>query len=131
MSDLKTIIFALFVAFGGVASPKMTAAGVAEDPLYRFASCAGRLSALMEFQWLTDGPASEETRAVRDGMIDLVEAIIPEGHGPKVLAWRIDAKAAQSKLLTAAHFASGQDQANWSMQRAMQQIAECRALLLS
>ena len=131
MSGLKTFLFLLFCVFGSALAPKPTAAGVMDDPLYRFASCTGRLSALMEFQWLTDGPASEETRQLRDMMIELVEAIMPQGQGPKVLAWRIDAKAAQSKLLTSAYFATDSDQALWSMARATQQIDECRALLLS
>ncbi len=128
---MKTLILAMLVIFGLVHTPKTAYAGSLEDPLYRFATCTGRLSALMEFQWLTDGPASEETQRLRDSMIELIDATMPTGEGHKVLAWRIDAKAAQSKLLTAAHFGPNKDQATWSMERAMQQIGECRALLLS
>ncbi len=131
MSELRTLILAMLIVFGWANTPRTAYAGSAEDPLYRFATCAGRLSALVEFQWLTDGPASEETQRLRDAMIELIDATMPSGEGHKVLAWRIDAKAAQSKLLTAAHFGPNKDQAAWSMERAMQQIGECRALLLS
>jgi hypothetical protein len=73
--------------------------GLSDDPLYLFATCTGRLSALMEHQWIVDGPASDRTRQDRDAMLSLVEAAMREGEAVQVMAWRIEAKAAHAALL--------------------------------
>lgn len=73
--------------------------GFPDDPLYLFATCTGRLSALMEHQWIVDGPASDRTRQDRDAMLTLVEAAMRESQAVQVMAWRIEAKAAHSALL--------------------------------
>ena len=72
---------------------------LADDPLYLFATCTGRLSALMEHQWIVDGPASDRTRQDRDAMLTLVDAAMREGEAVQVMAWRIEAKAAHAALL--------------------------------
>ena len=70
-----------------------------DDPLHFFATCAGRLSALMEHQWLVDGPASEATKSRRAALLEVVEALTPPDAAPRVMAWRIEAKAAHATLL--------------------------------
>ena len=72
---------------------------IPEDPLRFFATCAGRMSALMEHQWIVDGPASEATRNRRAAVLDLVAALTPPGQEAQVMGWRIEAKAAHAALL--------------------------------
>ena len=120
---------ALCLALAGLGQP-LRAERIAGDALLdTFATCAGRLSAQMEYEWMFDGPAAERTGAQRAAMVALLAAILPEGRGPEVLARRISAKAAHSALLTRATF--GDDpHAGWAARRAEVLVAECTALLL-
>ena len=96
---LETFLAALAVGF-------VTVSPASADPLLReFSVCAGRLSALMEHQWLVDGPASEATSRQRDAMLALVEAVLPPEAAPRAMHWRIEAKVAQAALLNRARFA--------------------------
>lgn len=125
MSSLRTAL-AGFV-LGLLTLPAMAG----DDPLRTFASCAGRLSAQMEHQWLISDPASDRTQIQRAAMISLIEAIMPADAGRDVLAWRIDAKQAHAVLLTRATFNDDPDDAAWAARRAESQIAACTGLLLS
>ena len=113
------------------ASPAFAQAESAEDQLRTFAACAGRLSAMMEYQWMFDGPASETTKAQRAAVLELIDAIMPPGRGPEVLNWRISAKQAQSALLTRATFNDDPNDAKWAAQRAANQLTDCTGFLLS
>jgi hypothetical protein len=73
--------------------------------LQQFATCAGRFSALMEHQWLTDGPASDQTAQQRAAMLSLVDAMLDPHDATRAMHWRITAKVAQAALLSRAHFA--------------------------
>lgn len=96
---LETFLTAVAVGFAGCGP-------ASADPLLReFAVCAGRYSALVEHQWLVDGPASEVSAATRDSLLDLAEAVEGPGMATTVMGWRIEAKVAQKALLTQAHFA--------------------------
>lgn len=107
-------------------------APAAADPLLRaFAVCAGRLSAVMEHQWMFDGPASEVTAVELKAMVTLIDASMPQGAGRQVMAWRIDAKVAQKGLLQQARFAQDQRLAKKAAARAEALAAECRAKILS
>ncbi len=98
MGGLRTLPFLL----PSLLLPLPATAG--EDPLRLFATCTGRLSALMEHQWAVDGPASETTRQARDLMADLAEAATPPGSEAQAMAWRVSAKAAQAALLARATY---------------------------
>lgn len=98
-SGLETFLAALAVGF--VAGSPATA-----DPLLRdFAVCTGRFSALVEHQWLVDGPGSEASSGVRDNLWALVEAVAGPGEAATAMNWRIEAKVAQKALLDRAYFA--------------------------
>ena len=103
MGVLQTLVcpLPLCLILSGAAPP---AAADTAAPLRSFAICAGRLSAVMEHQWLNDGPGSEVTARSRDAMLDLVEAVLPPEQAATALHWRIEAKAAQKALLTRATF---------------------------
>lgn len=77
------------------------------DPLLReFAVCTGRFSALVEHQWLVDGPASEVSARQRDDLWALVEAVAEPAEAQVASNWRIEAKVAQKALLDRAWFAT-------------------------
>lgn len=123
MSSLKTLTAALIAAH--FASPIV--AGT--DLTRTFASCAGRLSAVMEHQWLMSDPGAKVTEIRRQTMISLLEAVINAGQGREVLNWRIDAKQAQSVLLTRATFNDDPADAHWAHTRAETELAACTGLL--
>ena len=111
----------------GVATPPAAA-----DPLLRdFAVCAGRLSALMEDQWMFDGPASDQTAKDLAAVVSLIDASMAQGDGRQVMAWRIDAKVAQRGLLHQARFAQDPRLAETAAARAEALAATCRAMILS
>ncbi len=103
----------------------------AQDQLRFFANCAGRLSAVMEFQWMFDGPQSERTQAQRNQMLDLVAAIMPADQGRQVLSWRVTAKSAQWTLLSRSAFNDDPTDAAWAKDMADRFAGECTGLLLN
>ncbi|KAF0115922.1 MAG: hypothetical protein FD150_776 [Rhodobacteraceae bacterium] len=107
------------------------ASGAADPLLREFAVCAGRLSAVMEDQWMFDGPGSEQTEAELLAMVSLIEASMPEGAGREVMAWRIDAKVAQRALLHQARYSQDARIVETAAARAEALAAECRGMILS
>lgn len=108
----------------------MPAPGAADPLLRQFAVCAGRLSAIMEDQWMFDGPASERTAGELGAMVSLIEASMPKGAGRQVMAWRIDAKVAQRGLLHQARFQRDKRLAETAAARAEALAADCQEMLL-
>ena len=98
MSGIKTVSMAAALIATALPAP----AAPAEMRL--FATCAGRLSAQMEHQWLLADPAADRTERQRAAMISLLEAAMAPGEERSALALRIEAKAAQAALLTRASF---------------------------
>ena len=127
MCGLKTII--TIAALAGPAAA--TQALGADDQLRTFATCAGRLSAVMEYQWMFDGPASDHTRQQRGVVLDLIAAIMPPQKSNEVLHWQITAKAAQSALLARSRFNTDPDDAAWAAELAAHYTADCTSMLLS
>jgi hypothetical protein len=126
MSGLKTLVCAPLCL--ALAAPVLPAfATSAPDPEW-FATCTGRLSALMEHQFLTDGPASDRTRDQRDAMADLLDAVTPAGAARHLMALRVDAKTAHRALLEQAHF--GPDPDRRAARLAEGLTAACTGLLL-
>lgn len=92
--------FLAVLTLGTIACP-----AAAELLLRDFAVCAGRFSALVEHQWLVDGPASEASARQRDSLLSLIEAVAGPDETGAAMAWRIDAKVSQKQLLDRAWFA--------------------------
>lgn len=123
---MKTLVLglALTLAHSGIAR--------ADDAQLRiFATCAGRLSAIMEHQWMFDGPASEQTQIHRTHVLDLVAATMQDGQGREVLNWRLSGKRAQNQLLTRATFNDDDVDAAWAAAQATRYERACTAFLLS
>jgi hypothetical protein len=116
---LETFLTAMAVGFAGCGPAS------ADSLLRDFAVCAGRYSALVEHQWLVDGPASDASAGTRDSLLSLVEAVEEPGMGAAVLGWRIEAKVAQKALLQRAHFAKDRD----AEARAAELLQSCAALI--
>lgn len=96
------------------------------DPLLReFATCTGRFSALVEHQWLVDGPASEISARQRDHLWALVETVAGPQEATLALHWRIEAKVAHKALLERAWFAADKVAEN----RSAQLLQGCAALI--
>ncbi|MAM61640.1 MAG: hypothetical protein CMH11_09135 [Maritimibacter sp.] len=104
---------------------------VSTDLVGQFATCTGRLSAQMEFQWLLGDDTAERTEAERATMIALLETVTPPDRRRDALARRIEAKHAQTRLLTRATFNDNAADADWAADRAALEIGSCRALILS
>lgn len=103
----------------------------ANEPLVqRFAECAGRLSAQMEYSWLVNLPP-EQITTLRASMIALLDAVTPVDARRQVLAQRIAAKAAHWSLLTRATFNDDAQDAAWARARAEQSVSSCASLALS
>ncbi|NIZ09158.1 hypothetical protein [Pseudooceanicola sp. HF7] len=94
-----------------------------------FATCAGRLSAVMEHEWLLSRPGSEATALRRSRMLDLLEAVTEERNARRILTLRIEAKAAQARLLRRAAFSLVAAEASRAEAAAGKFMVRCDALL--
>ncbi len=99
-----------------------------------FAACAGRYSAQMEWRWLMSVEGADVSAANRAYFVDLIEAVMPEAlndglHPRDVLAWRIEAKHAQAKLMQVATFSQEADVATPAVQSAVHYLSYCDAML--
>ena len=101
------------------------------DPMSdRFAACAGRLSGLMEHQWLADDPASSETEARFATMRELLGTTLAPDKAAAALARENEAKLAWERLMKRATGEEGEDDGGWALTRAEAEIATCTQLLL-
>lgn len=132
MGSLKTIISSLVLS---AAILPMGSAALAQslphaDPLRFFASCAGRLSAEMEFQWMFDTAAADRVEEERASVLDILDALMAPDQGRDVLNWRVEAKIAQAALLTRATFSDNQRVATQARKLAVYNLESCRTQLL-
>ena len=100
-----------------------------EAQLHTFATCAGRLSAVVEYEFMEAGAPSEEAQRSHDAVIALVAAVMSQDQSRAVLNWRTSAKRAQFNLLLRSQ-AQNQDDAAWAARRAQALTQECTALVL-
>jgi hypothetical protein len=128
MGGLKTLIGILILSMVSGLGHAQTSA--LADPLRTFAACAGRLSAQMEFEWMFDGPASEATKARREVVLEILDAMMPPDAGRTVLNWRIESKMAHASLLTRSKFDHNPRFALRAERLAARNLANCDALLL-
>ena len=103
-----------------------------EQPsLQLFATCAGRLSAEMEFAWLMHSERADVVEQQRADVLDLLAAVMEAGQERQALATRIAAKQAHAALLTRATLNEDDEDAAWAASLAQRQHANCLAFLLS
>ena len=127
MGSLRTQLCRGLVSLIALAQAPPLCAQTLPDPLAVFAVCTGRLSAVMEFQWLVQDPGSEETKARRDAMAGLLDAVTLDS----AQSLRIEAKVAAAGLLRAARFGADPVAADWARRRAARLVVECSGLLIS
>ncbi len=107
--------------------PKTEVPQIAVD----FSICLGRASAALEYAHLVGQPYSE-AQARWDVFRDLLEAIAPdqnEGMSRQLLAQRIKAKMALSRLLTLAQFNDDPRLSTKAQADAMVQLGHCDDLI--
>jgi hypothetical protein len=127
MGILRNIALGLCLALSAPALPLCAQSQSRTDPMRLFATCTGRLSALMEYQWLVQDPDADRTETLRDAMAELLVAAMPPDGASHAMDLRLQAKAAEAQLLQQA---LGRDGA-WALALAKRQVANCTALLLS
>lgn len=125
---MSLLVLICLLGLTGVA-PRGVQAGQMDTVTRTFATCTGRLSALMEHQWLLSDGAADTTRAQRAMMIDLLQAAMPRGTEREALALRIEAKQAQHNLLMQASFGQDRPAARQAAARALQLLRGCTALI--
>ena len=126
MGGVETIIPIGLIAVLALLTPAPIKADIS-NPLHYFASCAGRLSAQMEYEWLFSDSNAEQTENHRAAMIDLLFAAMGPDDGRQVLTWRVQAKAAHAGLLTRATFSND----TWAETRAIHMVQACTSIMMS
>ncbi|WGH78014.1 hypothetical protein [Jannaschia ovalis] len=130
MGIVRTLLALLIAVPAGATSASAAAAPIG-DPLPFFAACTGRLSAEMEFQWLTGDPDAARTEALRRAMIDILEALTPAEQAPGIMHRRVAAKAAHAALLATAVFGPDPRASEAAADRARELRDGCIGALLS
>ena len=75
-------------------------------------------------------PTADRTEAHRAAMIDLLDAVLPEGAGRDALKHRSAARQAHAALLTRATFNQNPRDAAWAQRRVEMEISQCQALVV-
>jgi len=127
MCGMRTLL-CLFLT---LASPGFANMSSPEGQLRTFANCAGRLTAKLEMQWLTEDKGADLTQIQRSQVIELLETVMPKDRGREVLSWRTDARAAQRALMEKARFSPNSDAGMWAAEQADVYLAECTSFLIS
>jgi hypothetical protein len=131
MGGLRKSLFSVLISLGAVMRPTDLPAQSQPDLIAVIASCTGRLSAVMEYQWLVQDPGSDDTRIKRDAMAELLRAVTPPGDVVRAMGVRLDAKRSQTVLLQAALFGADRTRSGWAARRADHLLRTCAALLVS
>ena len=102
----------------------------------QIAQCTGRMSAVVEFDWLLNPTRADEAARQRQAFVDVLEAMMPyaeaAGMAPReVLAQRISAKRAHAELLHIIAFSPDDRQARHARQLSERFIRACHTLILS
>lgn len=127
MGALQNSILGLCLAISAPAGPLCAQSLPPTDPMRLFATCTGRLSALMEYQWLVQDPGAEETEVLRDAMAEVLAAAIPQTAASRAMDLRLQAKVAEAQVLQLALGRNG----GWALALVKHHVADCTALLVS
>lgn len=128
MGSLRNLSCGLVLGLAGLAQPGL--AQTSPDPVPLFATCTGRLSAVMEFQWLLGDPAADRTQARRDEMEALLLAATPDTQASRAMQLRLEAKFATAQLLRQG-LSGGPEAMARNAARVERLLAACRGLILS
>lgn len=128
MSKIKTLASAAIIALTGPAT-----ATANTELISTFAGCTGRLSAQLEYEWLMLDANASNTETKRDGLAQILDLLMHTGQSgdAEILSLRINAKYAQAQLLQRATFNADPDDARRARRAAVENVADCAALLLS
>ena len=130
MGSLRRLAVGLCLILLAPAPPICAQTLPTANPLRLFATCTGRLSAVMEFHWLMQDKAADATEGLRDQMTELLAAV-PQGDAVTAMDPRLQAKVAETALLSEAAFGQDLTRAGYARIRAQALAGECTALLLA
>lgn len=106
-------------------------AAAAEDTLIReFATCTGRLSAEVEHSWLMHTDEAERKSSLYRNMTALLDAVTASEDARRILAIRIEAKAAHGHLLLQSAFGHDEVLRKNARVRAEELLGMCSSLIL-
>lgn len=132
MSRIKTLIYTLAVFVAQlIGTPQASAETQFSDPTRQFATCAGRMYALLEHHWLIAPDKVAETQALHMHFSDLVDATMSPERSREILTTRVEARMSFRKMLEASKFSKQTEQNLWLEHRVTQLITQCRSMLLS
>lgn len=99
-----------------------------------FANCAGRMMAYRDHLALFGGTGVDAAEAARQAHIQILEALLEHAgtqlDGRRVFQWRIDARAAQSAVLSQSSFATEVHIRSHAITVAERHIDTCNRLIL-
>ncbi len=130
MSGMQTQVTLWTVLLLLTLSPPEARALDAVDLPRQFANCTGRYSALMEHHWLIGETGDNRAERRRNSFAAMLDAVRAPDTGRTVLAWRIEAKAAQAALLLVATFGTDPGRRATAAASAADHIARCDQLML-
>ncbi|MDF0598662.1 hypothetical protein [Psychromarinibacter halotolerans] len=130
MSGMKTQATLWTVLLLLLLSPLKARALDAADLTREFANCTGRYSAQMEHHWLVKAGDENPAERRRNSFAAMLDAVRPPDTGRTILAWRIEAKAAQAALLLTATFGTDPARRAAAATHARDHIARCDQLML-
>lgn len=128
MGSLRNLSCGLVLGLAGLGQPGL--AQSSPDPVPLFATCTGRLSAVMEFQWLLGDAGADLTQARRDEMESLLLATTPEPELARAMQLRLEAKFATALLLRQG-LSGGPEALARNAARIERLLAACRGLIIS
>ena len=131
MGSLRKLVYSLTVSLITLVQAPALCAQTPDKVMPLFATCTGRLSAVLEFQWLMQDPGADRTQSQRDAMADLLAAVTPPALRVRAMQLRIEAKVAAADVLARGRFAQNPGVAGRARARATELLAACTALLLS
>jgi hypothetical protein len=105
------------------------------EQLRTFSTCAGRMMALRDHLALFGGPEVDRAEVAREAHVSILEALLDlalaDGFdGRRVTGWRIEARAAQSAVLSQADFGTTPERRARARVAADRHIAQCNRLIL-
>lgn len=127
-------MLALFMAMICTPVPGAPLPNGADTMVREFATCTGRLSAMMGNPDIIAGLTPQQLRDDRDSFSDLLAASLPGRSdmalSRQALTWRVQARAAHHSLLQIAAYSPDPRRARIARATLRAQITACRAMLL-
>lgn len=133
IASLCAALIALFALSEGARAAAPDGARI--EQLRIFAGCAGRMMAVRDHLALFGGDGVDDAEARRAAHVAVLEALVEDARedgfeARRAYHWRIDARAAQSALLSQASFGTTPEARGLAARAAGRHLAACNRLIL-